>query len=79
VDPPADTPLSNNTPASGQSGNKGSQAYYVLDVPAGAKTLSFKTSGGSGDVDMYVKHATKPTASSYDCRPYKSGNNETCD
>ncbi|KAF7773960.1 hypothetical protein PCIT_a0318 [Pseudoalteromonas citrea] len=79
VDPPADTPLSNNTPVSGQSGNKGSQAYYVLDVPAGAKTLSFKTSGGSGDVDMYVKHATKPTANSYDCRPYKSGNNETCD
>ncbi|MBE0367521.1 pre-peptidase C-terminal domain-containing protein [Pseudoalteromonas aurantia] len=80
VDPPtAETPLTNNTPLNGLNGNKGGQAYYVLDVPTGVKTLSFKTSGGTGDADMYVKFANKPTSTSYDCRPYKSGNNETCE
>jgi serine protease len=27
---------------------------------------------------MYVKFGSKPTTSSYDCRPYKNGNEETC-
>jgi serine protease len=36
------------------------------------------TSGGSGDVDLYVKFGSAPTQTSYDCRPYQNGNNETC-
>ena len=47
-------------------------------VPAGATGLSFVMSGGTGDADMFVKFASSPTDSSYDCRPYKSGNAETC-
>ena len=47
-------------------------------VPAGATNLTFKTSGGTGDADMYVKFGSEPTDSSYDCRPYASGNTETC-
>ena len=35
-------------------------------------------SGGTGDADMYVKFGSAPTDSSYDCRPYKNGNEETC-
>jgi PKD repeat protein len=35
-------------------------------------------SGGSGDADMYVKFGSAPTDSSYDCRPYVSGNSESC-
>jgi hypothetical protein len=35
-------------------------------------------SGGTGDADMYVKFGSAPTDTSYDCRPYKSGNAETC-
>jgi serine protease len=27
---------------------------------------------------MYVKFGTAPTTSSYDCRPYLTGNSETC-
>jgi len=34
--------------------------------------------GGSGDADLYVKFGSAPTSSSYDCRPYKSGNTESC-
>jgi len=36
------------------------------------------TSGGTGDEDLYVKFGAAPTTSSYDCRPYVSGNAETC-
>jgi len=47
-------------------------------VPAGATGLKFVTSGGTGDMDMYVKFGSAPTDSVYDCRPYASGNAETC-
>ena len=34
--------------------------------------------GGTGDADMYVRSGSQPTTSTYNCRPYLSGNNETC-
>ncbi|HYH94608.1 M20/M25/M40 family metallo-hydrolase [Hyalangium sp.] len=51
---------------------------YTLVVPAGASNLKFDLSGGTGDADMYVKFGAEPTSSSYDCRPYASGNTENC-
>jgi vibriolysin len=35
-------------------------------------------SGGTGDADMYVRFNQAPTSTTYDCRPFRSGNNETC-
>ncbi len=52
--------------------------YYTIDVPAGMSTLDFNMSGGTGDADMYIRRGAQPTSSTYDCRPYKSGNNESC-
>jgi hypothetical protein len=49
-----------------------------MSVPSGASNLTFTSSGGTGDADMYVKFGSAPTDSSYDCRPYKSGNSESC-
>ncbi len=69
--------LQNGVPLTGLSGAKNSSAYYTVTVPAGS-ALTIATSGGSGDLDMYVKQGSQPTTSSYDCRPYKAGNNETC-
>lgn len=63
----------------GVSGSRGSQAFWTLDVPANARNLSIRLSGGSGDADLYVKAGSKPTASSFDCRSWRSGNNEACD
>jgi hypothetical protein len=40
--------------------------------------MLFTLSGGSGDADLYVKQGSAPTLSSYDCRPYINGNNESC-
>lgn len=52
--------------------------YYTIDVPAGMATLDFSMSGGSGDADMYIRRGAQPTSSTYDCRPYKTGNTEAC-
>ena len=56
----------------------GNSLNYTLAVPSGATNLTFTMSGGSGDGDLYVKFGSAPTDSSYDCRPYKSGNSESC-
>lgn len=60
------------------SGGTGSTTNYSYATPAGAKRMKFETSGGSGDADLYVKFGSAPTTSSYDCRPYATGNAETC-
>jgi len=54
------------------------QQNWTMSVPSGATNLTFTMSGGTGDADMYVKFGSAPTTSSYDCRPYVSGNSESC-
>lgn len=60
------------------SGATGSQAFWTIDVPANARNLSVRLSGGSGDADLYVKSGSKPSTSSFDCRSWRAGNSETC-
>jgi hypothetical protein len=33
---------------------------------------------GTGDADLYVRFGSQPTATDYDCRPYKNGSSEEC-
>lgn len=73
-----DTALANGVPVTGLSDVKGGQKFFKLDVPAGQASLVFKISGGTGDADLYTKRGVRPSLSSYDCRPYTSGNIETC-
>jgi PKD repeat protein len=76
---PAGTVLCNGSVISGLSASRNNwTSTYTLVVPAGATNLSFAISGGSGDADLYVRLGSAPTTSSYTCRPYTSGNNETC-
>ncbi|MET1257453.1 M28 family metallopeptidase [Aliikangiella maris] len=77
-DPKPDNVLENGVAKNNLSANRGEELAFTFDVPEGAGAIEFKMSGGSGDADLYVKFGSKPTSSSYDCRPYKSGNNETC-
>jgi vibriolysin len=51
---------------------------YTLSVPSGQSSLKFELSGGTGDGDMYVRAGAEPNTTTYDCRPYQSGNTETC-
>lgn len=73
-----DTVLANGVPVAGLSDATGGQKFFKLDVPGGQSTLTFKIAGGSGDADMYTKLGARPSLSSYDCRPYTTGNSETC-
>ena len=70
--------LQKGVSVSGLSGAASSTAYWTVQVPAGASNLTISSSGGSGDADLYVRAGSQPTTSSYDCRPYQGGNNETC-
>ncbi len=60
------------------SGSTGSWNRYTQEVPSCASTMTIEISGGSGDADLYVKYGSEPSTSSYDCRPYLWGNNESC-
>ncbi|MDT3321555.1 S8 family peptidase [Shewanella sp. SP1S2-4] len=75
--PVDETPLQNNLGIA-ISGATGSATYYYIDVPANAASLGINLAGGSGDADIYVSQGQKPTTTSYQCRPYQNGNNESC-
>jgi len=70
--------LQNGVPVSNLAGGLGSQQFFTMSLPSGASNLQFQTSGGSGDADLYVRFGSAPTLSTWDCRPFVSGNNETC-
>jgi microbial collagenase len=72
------TVLQNGVAVTGLAASTGGTLNYTLDVPAGASNLRFELSEGSGDADLYVRFGSAPTTSTYDCRPYLSGNSETC-
>ncbi|MEI7035997.1 M4 family metallopeptidase [Fulvimonas yonginensis] len=72
------TALQNGVPVSGVSGAAGADNDFTIQVPAGATNLVMSISGGTGDADLYTKFGSAPTTSSYDCRPYLTGNNESC-
>jgi serine protease len=57
--------LTNGVPVTGLAGSSGSSKMYTLVVPAGRPSLTFKTSGGSGDADLYVQLGSAPTTTSY--------------
>lgn len=76
--PPPSGTLQNGVPRTSLSATTGQNLNFTMDVPAGASDLRFVISGGGGDADMHVRFGSPPTLSAYDCRPYTSGNNETC-
>jgi hypothetical protein len=75
---PGGSVLTNGVPVTGISGALNSQQNWTMAVPAGASNLVFQISGGSGDADLYVRFGSAPTLTTYTCRPYLNGNNETC-
>jgi pseudolysin/vibriolysin len=72
------TALQNGVAKTGLAGSASQELSYTVVVAAGAHNLVINTSGGSGDADLYVKFGSAPTTSSYNCRPYVSGNAESC-
>ncbi|WP_313346848.1 S8 family peptidase [Stenotrophomonas sp.] len=76
--PGTGTVLQNNVPVTGLGAASGAALAYTVTVPSGSSQLKVTITGGSGDADLYVRSGSAPTDTVYNCRPYLSGNNETC-
>jgi serine protease len=76
-EPNPGTELENGV-AVGISGQQASEKEFTFEVPSDATTVNIDMTGGSGDADLYVKFGSEPSTNDYDCRPYKNGNNESC-
>ena len=78
--------LTNSVPVA-VAGVESSESYWRIAVPPGTTQLLVQTSGGTGDVDLFVKRAQVPTCQTdlfdyfayciYDSRSVKNGNAET--
>ena len=75
--PPTDKVLKDGVPVTGLTGATGSETLYTFELDS-VRTLGIKTSGGSGDMDLYVKFGSKASKQNWDCRPYRYDDNETC-
>ncbi|MCW8877264.1 MAG: Ig-like domain-containing protein [Kangiellaceae bacterium] len=61
-------------------GAEGDYGDYYVEVPGGVDKVTIKTSGGDGDVDLYVGFNKIPTtADDLICRSEEEGNDETCE
>lgn len=70
--------LTSGAAVTGIDGDAESVRYYGIEVPSGASELTVSVSGGTGDVDLYLRHGQLPQEFVYDCRPLREGNDETC-
>jgi leucyl aminopeptidase len=64
--------------ATGLSGNKKAKFTYTFDVDPCATSVTFTTSGGSGEVDLYVRHGAKASTRNFDCASTNAGTAESC-
>jgi serine protease len=60
------------------SGSEKEELVFNFTAPANSAGATFSIQGGSGDADLYVKYDSDATVDTYDCRPWLSGNNESC-
>lgn len=69
--------LTKDVAQSNLSGAQGSwSCIYKLTVPSGVAGLTFKTTGGTGDVDLYVRYGLTPDATTYDHRSMGTTNED---
>jgi xanthomonalisin len=76
--PPPTNVLQNGVAVTGLAAAQNGKLNYTVAIPSGATNLKIAISGGTGDADLYVKFGSAPTTSSYNCRPYVTGNTESC-
>ena len=78
VTPPPPEELQNAQPVTGLSGAQESKRHFRLAVPSGMSELRVTTSGGSGDVDLYVRFGAQATEFNRDCSSLSTTNSELC-
>jgi bacterial leucyl aminopeptidase len=73
--------LSNGVESAIYSGASASWTCWTLNVPSGTTSVVFNQTGKTsttGDADLYVRYGSAPTTTTYNCRPYLTGNTESC-
>lgn len=68
--------LSNRVAVTGLTGAAGDELLYMIEVPAGTRSLNLRSYGGTGDVSLYVAYNDVPTTTLYDRKSVKPGNSE---
>lgn len=74
---PPQTVLENDVAVSNISGEEGSISFWRFEVPSYATSLRFETSGGEGDVDLYLTYGELPNWNNIDHYSAIDGNNES--
>jgi serine protease len=85
-DPDPSTPtITSGQVVAASLGGTGSQLFYKISVPAGATQLQVNMSGPACglvkcpfDADLYTLQSARPSDTVYACRPYATGNSESC-
>ena len=70
--------LTKGVPVTGIGGATGNDQFWTMNVPAGSTNLTFNTSGGTGDVDLYVRFGSPPTTTTFDCKSEGAATTESC-
>src|SRR3569833_634256 len=70
--------LTNGMAVADISAAAGGNRYSTITVPTGATNLQVATTGGSGNVDLYLRAGIAPSSSVYDCRSVAGDNVESC-
>lgn len=55
------------------------RAQFYDGIPVRAGTPFRAALRGTGDADLYVRFGSRPTATTYTCRPYAGDSNEVCE
>ncbi|UXI66761.1 M12 family metallo-peptidase [Tahibacter amnicola] len=71
------TALTNHNPNTFSIG-QGTKKYFKIDVPAGTQAIAFRTWGGTGDADIYVKQGSNPTTTDNVCKGTGPNSTEVC-
>ena len=61
------------------SGGRNSEIEHGPFDASTLEAVRIRTTGGSGDADLFVRFDQAPTTQAFDCRPYASGNEEICE
>lgn len=77
---PASTQVTAGTPITGVGASAGTELLFTLDVSAAeVGTTLIQLSGGTGDVDLYVQHGSRPAErSEYQCQSGSPATEERC-
>jgi serine protease len=70
--------LTDGVAQASQAATTGNGLRFAMVSSSKAVGLTFASSGGTGNADMYVKFGSPPTTGSFDCSSTLAGNGESC-